>query len=867
MLTPISEIIFSGFVSKIVNNGVDASWNKIKKVIKSKKLEHQNMESQIYSIIVNALNKMTYNEYKNNQDKVYQAAENLLLSCEKVKSDDIEIVRSGLKILGKKVDNDVYLEFKGIVYDEIGKKENVELYHTILLWLLDQKNKYDELERIQLNQKLDEVIQILRTRAVAPNLQHSDIQREIKSRTQEYAEKWNRNMFLNDFSDWDENAGINIKLKDVYIEEHLPRFIWRNNNKISSDLRILLSKYILDNGSKNQMLLILGQPGIGKSTLITWIVNNFANKTADMLVYQFASDLKNINSYNLDKKQGRLILGEINLLLNELEDKILILDGFDEINVGNDRLEILNGLYRELIINNLLHNFSVIITCRENYIQDIYKVECDYITLQPWESSQIQSFCDIYSTKTKRDISEEAMMNILKNKEVLGVPLILYMALSLDISVEKEGSIVDIYDQIFSLKEGGIYDRCFKNIKNNKIERYDNPHWTRLIKKQIHQISRNIAIWMFEYNSDEAFISQDEYQNICNIVNQELQLQENEYINQDFLIGNYFKLVKHCEGVGTEELCFVHRSIYEYFVAETIFNSIENAMVELSNESKKEFARNVAEYLKMGDISPAISQYLEYKIRKLYGNLETRKQRSFYRWWEEAIDKMMDVGMFYYSKPIQHYRDSMFMEAKCFINLVKMLRLVLRIEQKKYIMYNVKRESLENYIKYCATVYAIWRKKSTSERLDLSKMYLKGLDLHGIDLGEVELTDANLMETNLSDVNLVKTNLRGTNLKGADLRKADLREADLRKANLREADLRGAIIEFINNLYNNLGEQRLKSANLKEAYLNNSIWREKDICRVKQFRKAIFTNLIIEDENGRRKLGKNDIFPTKSKLF
>lgn len=33
-------------------------------------------------------------------------------------------------------------------------------------------------------------------------------------------------MFLNDFSEWDENAGVNVKLKDVYIDEHLPHFIW-----------------------------------------------------------------------------------------------------------------------------------------------------------------------------------------------------------------------------------------------------------------------------------------------------------------------------------------------------------------------------------------------------------------------------------------------------------------------------------------------------------------------------------------------------------------------------------------------------------------------------------------------------------------
>lgn len=34
--------------------------------------------------------------------------------------------------------------------------------------------------------------------------------------------------------------------------------------------------------------------------------------------------------------------------------------------------------------------------------------------------------------------------------------------MALNISIEKNGSIVDVYDKIFSL-EGGIYDRCIDN--------------------------------------------------------------------------------------------------------------------------------------------------------------------------------------------------------------------------------------------------------------------------------------------------------------------------------------------------------------------------------------------------------------------
>ncbi len=153
----------------------------------------------------------------------------------------------------------------------------------------------------------------------------------VKNRAQEYAEKWNENMFLNDFNEWDENYGVNVKLKDVYIDEHLPHFVWRNNRKTSKNMDELISKYIVKK-KRNEMLLILGQPGIGKSTLITWITIKYKQNIEDLLVYQFAADLKNVNWYSQDISEN--ILEILNLSSNELSDKTLILDGFDEISIG-----------------------------------------------------------------------------------------------------------------------------------------------------------------------------------------------------------------------------------------------------------------------------------------------------------------------------------------------------------------------------------------------------------------------------------------------------------------------------------------------------------------------------------------------------
>ncbi len=269
----------------------------------------------------------------------------------------------------------------------------------------------------------------------------------IKNRAEEYADKWSKNVFLNNFNKRDKNAGVNIKLKDLYLEKHLPHYIWKTDDEPLEDLRDLLSEYIVDNDDR-KMLLILGQPGIGKSTLITWIMANLVEKEENIYVYQFASDLKNINWQDGNILSG--ILKTLGLGYEELENKSLILDGFDEIYASSDRERILNKLNQELAEMNILKRFSLIMTCRENYVAKLKNIECDFITLQTWDDDQIKSFCEIYGKKSTSTVSETKIDRILENKEVFGIPLILYMLLALNITIEENVSLVEVYDQIFS---------------------------------------------------------------------------------------------------------------------------------------------------------------------------------------------------------------------------------------------------------------------------------------------------------------------------------------------------------------------------------------------------------------------------------
>lgn len=567
-------------------------------------------------------------------------------------------------------------------------------------------------------------------------LNKDETHKKIESRTQEYIRKWNQNMFLNDFNKRDENAGVNVKLSEVYLEKHLPHYIWKNNKNSENDLKDLLSEYIIEKG-ENKMLLILGQPGIGKSTLITWIVANFKNNTDNILVYQFASDLKNVDWKNTSEKYDLVyaIINALNLPYLSLDGKILILDGFDEISLEY-RIEIINRIYWKLIKEFPPINFSMIITCRENYIYNLNSICCDYIILQPWNEEQIYSFCTIYHQKINSTLSAETLFNILKNKKILGIPLILYMVLALHIVIEKKGSIVNVYDRVFAI-DGGIYDRSIVNI------RYASPHRIYEIKKQIHQISRNIAIWMFENEPYIACIPQNEYENICSDVMKK-QIQLNKEVTQDVLIGNYFSIV--CDGIGTEEICFVHRSIYEYFVAEQIFDWIINAI----NIPKENLARNLACLFECTFLSKEIIEFLKYKVN--HSRLEDIIIVII-----STFELMLENGMTSYTN--HRYRKVIEYEMCIFSNMLELVHLwennILRFEN-----------SISSYLIY-----------NRRNKLNLRNLYLKDADLKRVDLFEADLRNADLRGVNLEYATVVNADLRGANLLGTILYNANLDEA------------------------------------------------------------------------------------------
>lgn len=274
---------------------------------------------------------------------------------------------------------------------------------------------------------------------------------KLSGKETKYQNDWSLPLFLN------RNSPV-VCLADVY---QLPHYFDTNDKKNEfSDLQHVISNILIDNkGNLNDhMLVVLGQPGSGKSTLITYILANYTMRcNKKILVFPF-SVFKNVtwnaNNPNLSEE----MLADIGInSIQQLDDCVLILDGFDEILITDNRENILNHLYEEWIKNTRHLDFSLIITCRENYLYRPEVLMCRYITLCLLDEIQIRLFCDSYCLKTgMARYSDSFIQKLLAMRGIVGIPLILYLIVALKVDVSGSTTICDVYDKIFSLNNGMV---------------------------------------------------------------------------------------------------------------------------------------------------------------------------------------------------------------------------------------------------------------------------------------------------------------------------------------------------------------------------------------------------------------------------
>lgn len=580
-------------------------------------------------MVVNVLNQVTYNKFENDQDKIYQAAEKLLMGYKNTRGDSIEAVRSGLQILGESISNDGYMDFKTLLYQELCKSDYEELYREIRL--LQQDEESDKTSRIEhsvneVKQEVREIKKIVLYEKNANKENSSTIQnyKFHNNKKQDYVKTWNSRLFLHVDNDEDP-----ITLADAFImpDYEMYKSIKRIGFSDDDTFDQIIDKFM--RYDRTSTMLITGVPGIGKSSVTSWIANEYKDNE-NVVILRF----RDWKRQELENGLLYAIFDRLNGEYEELEEKILILDGFDELKILDTRDTLLNNFVENI---KDFENFKCIITSRPAYINSTYFN--NVFGLREFDISKIDIFYKIITGNTLNNKKK-----IETNLEVLGIPVILYMAVMSNIDISENPTKPELYNRIFAEK-GGIFDRfsCdgVEYDKGAQVLRNGENIKTYL------SFLQKVSFVMFENNTLNLKMED------CNVP--ELEFQGNKVSVLEFPIKHLFENAE----INVE---FIHKSIYEYFVSEHIFSSLLTTI----DSSTDELAKTLGCLFKYNSITNEILEFLGFKI------INSKLNKEF-----KALDKafrlMLQDGMIYYTKEI--YKNAFKREMDVFSNMLEILHL------------------------------------------------------------------------------------------------------------------------------------------------------------------------------------------------
>ena len=624
-----------------------------------------------------------------------------------------------------------------------------------------------------------------------------------------------------------------LTLDYIYTEPSFAFFDVKKNilEDSSESLLELIRQFImnlLSNYSGNT-LFILGEPGIGKSSLVSKIVSTIRK-----------NNIYCVRLRDLDKKEIK-IEGALNAILNilsiedmDLTQKTLILDGVDELCGIENYEKSIDDFCFSLMEEASRLKFKLLFTSRLNYVhlEDKRFNTILVLKLLPFREKQFKYWFEQYHNKregkkqTHQPYPVEKNLSMLfktdkeeekKKLELFGIPLVLYLLVELQVDISKISSLGQLYDKLFEDLERRFYD-------GGKTDTLP-----ELLYKNCKEVAKHIAKKMFDTKED--MLNSESYREAIMLLPDELKSNLNDILDYEhfYLLSFYYRMNK--EKCSVE---FIHKSLMEYLVGEMLYYNLLPILNSKLNEEKQkeELQKELDKFFAFSAITDEICLFFLEKVK------ENGKQQQLFSLLKKYYKFYLEVGFIY---EINNSINSLNKIQNLFISYWKLLR----------ILANTKKDNLleEEKDLFCSYLTKISFKnidlsyqnlaKTKLRRADLRQADLRGAKLTGADLTEADLRQADLTKTDLTEADLRQAYLSGADLFGTDLFVADLFGFYLRGTKLRQADLRGAKLSGTDLSGTDLSRAYLsevdlfgtdlRKANLSRAYLSGADLRKADL--------------------------------------
>ena len=212
------------------------------------------------------------------------------------------------------------------------------------------------------------------------------------------------------------------------------------------DITKIVEAYLQD--YTKELLVILGNPGLGKSSFMSYLANKYSDEERYIFIKMHDLDPAIAKKSILDA-----ITDFLDCRLRDLSDAVVFLDGYDEIRVDGAHYE----LCVDFITDLQQAKIKTVLSSRKNYIDlDKESFANDFkravvVELKPFSKEHIIDYIRKYKSVTKEPV-DNLLSTIQKTQtdvDVFGIPFILYLICSLNINIVERRILSGTSDATF----------------------------------------------------------------------------------------------------------------------------------------------------------------------------------------------------------------------------------------------------------------------------------------------------------------------------------------------------------------------------------------------------------------------------------
>lgn len=404
--------------------------------------------------------------------------------------------------------------------------------------------------------------------------------------------------------------------------------------------------------SLGSILVLLGQPGQGKSSFCTYLAHNILVNEQEVNINIFKIRLRDLDEKDkfindplhtiIDyiRTKGDREFKQFSLDNGDFKNSLFLLDGLDEFymnkNLGSQDIQRLFEQLETQLNKNPNDKIRCIITSRLNYFRpdteassrNIVTLRLDYLNEEEQNHwlDKYQNLAGEVNLKSK-DLER---FNKDKNlKYLVNQPILIQMVVASNIDISEVNGQVDIYKQLFDT----LIKRSWEDKQLTAFEKLTTQKAEKAYRDFLQEIAYQIFISKNEYIRNRDFDDIDSLKRKKNKLTEALgtELGQAKDLVKNLLISFYFEPVKS-EGRDKEEdnyaFEFLHKSLQEYLVAERYLELFVN--VNKYEEDEDAF-REIFKITSVRFLTSEIITYIEELAKRKYLENQELLQEAFVR--------------------------------------------------------------------------------------------------------------------------------------------------------------------------------------------------------------------------------------------